>query len=331
MKVAIFLVVAALALITASEAPKKRLELLDEMAAATPIIILDQEGIERFINKGPRGYQVIVFSGPLYTEHMQQFMPIYDGLQSVAGSYETDLRQRRRSDPTIKREAVFVALNTHREQNVLAQFGITGQLRVFAIPSTQDRSNKAPRIDSSRNLDLGRMSWTPTAFHQWTQRMTGLRFQLEVSLFQIFSNNWQYFIYSIVGALAVTFVAFSIKYRMGPRSPMFWFWACGVLYIAIFGGTHFSILREVPWTMTNPRTQQVTIIHPGRSSQLRMEGLLASGLEFCSGLLLVALVDLYPRLQCRGWLKVLVGYVIAALFFASAFGIYRLHAFKTGS
>jgi len=98
----------------------------------------------------------------------------------------------------------------------------------------------------------------------------------------------------------------------GPTSSKFWLGVCVFVWMLIFSGIHYCVIREVPPFGYDPRSKTTLLFHPNPSSQFAIEGLIMAGLELLGAMMLVVLVEVYPHMDQPEEDKKFIGYLLAS-------------------
>jgi len=200
---------------------------------------------------------------------------------------------------------------------------------LYVLSPLKTKTSSPQTLDASKVFDFRSGSWDPEDIVRWVTKSSKVSFSLHVPLTRrVLRYKW-HAAAAVAGLVGLVGLGLAIKNRMGPRHPMFWYWACIGVWMSVCGGTHFCILRGSPLYMVHPRTKEVTLFHPSAKSQYLAEGFIATGLELTGGILLVILTQHYPRMT-PGVTKRLTGYTLTAAFFTAVYGMRKLYFTKQG-
>eukprot|EP00298_Acanthocystis_sp_HF-20_P003299 c13665_g1_i1.p1 GENE.c13665_g1_i1~~c13665_g1_i1.p1 ORF type:complete len:336 (+),score=106.88 c13665_g1_i1:3-1010(+) len=302
----------------------KKKDVLNQRIKENPLLKMSPKEYERFVVSGPRSYTTIVLIYEHGNPQFEMLGALEGSLSFVAMSYDKWFQNSHGSEE--ERPVVFVSYDAARDAEVLRKHGIGMVASLFVIPSTTDTAKKYYTVNmQTQTYDL-RSEWTVPNVHAWVKKQLRVDFPLYVDPLEVITT---YSAYVISGILVFSIVRFLFKNFVGPNHPIFWFFICAAVWIVVAGGTHFCILRQVPWTMSNPRTGEVQYFHPRNNAQLFAEGYIMTASQFGTSMVLVTLSTVYPTMK-NGYLKRLFGYLLVALLLGGLYWVRLRHAMKYG-
>eukprot|EP00298_Acanthocystis_sp_HF-20_P014296 c20712_g2_i1.p1 GENE.c20712_g2_i1~~c20712_g2_i1.p1 ORF type:complete len:328 (+),score=106.50 c20712_g2_i1:28-1011(+) len=324
MKISISLFLILLSFILNIECERSKKDILIQKISENPIIRMTPNEYERFVATGPRTYTTMVLAYPIGNQQYEVLTGLDLSLSTIALSYNKWFE--RSASSTQERPVIFVVFDLTRDQSLLKKHGINMVAALYVIPPTTSSGKPTyNQITGGQMFDL-RNEWSVANVHGWVQKQLKVQFPIYVDPLQLVLR---YTLYAVTLLLSLLIIRFVYRNFVGPTHRMFWFFICSIVWIIVAGGTHFCILRGVPWTIQNPRTGDVQYFHPSQGSQLLAEGYIMTTSQFGTSMVLVTLCTVYPQMK-NGLPKRLFGYFLISLLLSGLYWVKLRHTMKLG-
>jgi len=256
------------------------------MAQDSPVIKFNSDTYKAYVLDTERNYTMFMLFTA--THHKYKCGPcrsLAEAFEKFGESYAIHFSNNYASEEFLSKPFFLGQLEPDDGMDIFQQYGFQTVPHFAVIPAGKKKPISIPDSDFYRNAGA-----KPEDFTDYISHKVGVIVEIYYSPVPKLTTAGAFLM--LIAAMGR--LGFVMRKRL--RDPMVWFVITMGLYFIVMAGIAYNFIRSPPYSDTNHQTGEVTYISPQARSQYVAEGFIIATLMTTTGLLIVAIGDLIPRM-----------------------------------